>query len=116
MPGEDIAERQCGQQDQDKQVDNVRTNVFEDVSAAQYSHQIIVSTNGDLISATRVSAETAATQWAGQMSEDTLQQLSRDRGSSSAVPPKGGGPQDQKAASFEDCYGAGQTLKKVSGA
>jgi TolA-binding protein len=60
--------------------DKVRTNAFEDVSAAQDAHQVIVSTLGDLISAKRVTAGVGATQWLGQMSDATLQQLARGRG------------------------------------
>lgn len=44
--GEDTVER----------VDQARTNVFEDVSAAQDAHQVIAATLGDLISAKRVTA------------------------------------------------------------
>jgi hypothetical protein len=61
-------------------VDKVRTNVFEDVSAAQDAHQLIVSTFGDLISAKQVTAGAGATQWLGQISDATLQQLTRSRG------------------------------------
>ena len=61
-------------------VDKVRTNVFEDVSAAQDAHQLIVSTFGDLISAKRVTADAGATQWLGQISDAALQQLTRSRG------------------------------------
>ena len=39
-----------------------RTNVFEDVSAAQDAHQVIAATFGDLISAKRVTAGVGATQ------------------------------------------------------
>lgn len=61
-------------------VDKVRTNVFEDVSAAQDAHQVIVSTLADLISAKRVTAGVGARQWLGQMSDATVQQLARSQG------------------------------------
>jgi hypothetical protein len=56
----------------------IRTNVSEDVSAAQDAHQVIVSP-GTLISATRVTAGIEGRQWLGQMSDGTLQRLSYDR-------------------------------------
>jgi hypothetical protein len=58
-----------------KHILEVRTNVFEDVSAAEDADQIIVSTFGDLISAKRVTAGVGATQWLGQMSDAALQDL-----------------------------------------
>ena len=92
MSDEDAAERRQVQEEWDstkrcltiyaqasEYVDQVRTNVFENVSAAQDAHQVIVATLGDLISATRVTADVGATQWLGQMSDTALQQLSRDR-------------------------------------
>ncbi|KAF2802726.1 uncharacterized protein BDZ99DRAFT_468700 [Mytilinidion resinicola] len=63
-----------------KHIDEARTNVFEDVSAAEDAHQVIVSTFGDLISAKRVTAGVRATQLLGQMSDATLQQLARSQG------------------------------------
>ena len=60
--------------------DQVRTNVFEDVSADNSASQVIVTTNlGDLISARRVTAGVGATQLLGSMSDTTLQQIMRDR-------------------------------------
>jgi len=48
-----------------EQVDSVRTNVFEDVSAAQDAHQVIVATLGDLISARQVTATARSNAVAG---------------------------------------------------
>lgn len=62
----------------------IQTNVFEDVLAAQDSHQVIVSP-GNLISATRVTAGIEGRQWLGQMSDGTLQRLSYDWGSGRAA-------------------------------
>jgi hypothetical protein len=94
-----------------EQVDKVQTNVFEDVSSAQEAHQVIVSTLGDLISATRVSAGVRATQWLGQMSDATLQQLSRDRGvPNSGATEKAMEQQGEMVAKFQDQYGAGHKL------
>ncbi|KAF2466033.1 uncharacterized protein BDR25DRAFT_377689 [Lindgomyces ingoldianus] len=61
-------------------VDEVRTNVFEGISAADDAHQVIISTFGGLISAKRVSAGVKATQWLGQISDAVLQQLAQSRG------------------------------------
>ena len=68
----------CAQASQN--VNQVRTHVFEDISADRDAHQVIVPTSGDLIVAKRISAGAGATQWLGQMPDTVLQQLSRDRG------------------------------------
>ncbi|KAH7357319.1 hypothetical protein BKA66DRAFT_428130 [Pyrenochaeta sp. MPI-SDFR-AT-0127] len=56
-----------------------RTNVFEDVSMADDGHQVLVSTIGDLICARRIVAGARSIQWLGQMSDESLQQLSQGR-------------------------------------
>ncbi len=94
-----------------QQADQVQTNVFEDVSVAQDSHQVVVATLGDLISARRVTAGARSKQWLGQMSDASLQQLSRDYGQiamEKIVEPQGGTTEH-----FEDRYGTGQQLHKV---
>ena len=70
----------CAEASQKAQPD--RTNVFEDISMADDGHQIIVSTLGDLISARKISAGARSLQWFGQMSDESLQQLSRNKGQS----------------------------------
>ena len=50
-------------------------NVFQDVVTGPDSHQVIVSTRGKHISAENVTAANGATQWLGQMSDTTLQQM-----------------------------------------
>lgn len=55
-----------------------RVNVFEDVHMTDDAHQIIVATLGDLISAKRISTGARSKQWLGQMSDGSLQQLSKD--------------------------------------
>ncbi|KAI9709020.1 MAG: hypothetical protein M1828_002554 [Chrysothrix sp. TS-e1954] len=65
--------------DASRQADQVRMNVVEDVTATDDSHQIVVATLGDLISARRITAGARSSQWLGQMSDLTLQQLSKDR-------------------------------------
>ncbi len=94
-----------------QQADHVQTNVFEDVSVAQDSHQVVVATLGDLISARRVTAGARSKQWLGQMSDASLQQLSRDCGQiamEKIVEPQGGTTEH-----FEDRYRTGQQLHKV---
>lgn len=93
--------------------DKVRTNVFEDVTAAQDSDQIVVSTLGDLISAKRITAGVRATQWIGQMSDTSLQQLARGRGidlSSGSRIVRDVADQDRGSIIFEDQYGSGHKL------
>ena len=78
MSDDDAAERERVQEERDstkqclticaqasEHVGQVRTIVFEDVSAAQGAHQVIVATFRDLISAKRVTAGVGATQWLG---------------------------------------------------
>jgi hypothetical protein len=58
------------------QVDvEARRNTFQDINAGPDSCQIIVSTAGALISARRIAATRGTTQFLGQMSDSTLQQL-----------------------------------------
>jgi hypothetical protein len=90
-----------------EKADQVRTNVFEDVSAAKDAHQLIISTLGDLVLAKQVTAGLGADQWLGQMADATVQQLSRDRVDirGRAATDKGAEPQK-----FADQYGAGYKL------
>jgi conjugal transfer/entry exclusion protein len=90
-----------------EKADHVRTNVFEDVSAAKDAHQLIISTLGDLILAKQVTAGLGADQWLGQTSDATIQQLSRDR-----VDIRGRAATDKgvEPHKFADQYGAGYKL------
>jgi chromosome segregation ATPase len=87
--------------------DQVRTNVFEDVSAAKDAHQLIISTLGDLVLAKQVTAGLGADQWLGQVSDATVQQLSRDRVDVRGRAATDKGVEPQK---FADKYGAGYKL------
>ncbi|KAF2176781.1 hypothetical protein K469DRAFT_645268 [Zopfia rhizophila CBS 207.26] len=89
-----------------------RTNVFEDVSMAEDGHQVIVSTVGDLLSAKRITAGARSTQWFGQMSDDSLQQHSRDH--SRAVTEKAEEPQPGLVTEFRNRYGTGRKLSPDS--
>jgi hypothetical protein len=54
------------------------TNVFHAISAAESSHQILVSTPGSPIHAQNITAGPRSSQWMGQMSEVSLQLFSKD--------------------------------------
>src|SRR5580700_6939019 len=86
-----------------RQADKDRTNVFEDISMADDGYQVFVSTIGDLISARRITAGARSMQLLGQMSDDSLQQISRDL----IATEKATELQTGKGTQFEDRYGAG---------
>ncbi|GCB28293.1 hypothetical protein AAWM_11178 [Aspergillus awamori] len=89
-----------------------RTNIFEDVTSSDESHQLVVSTIGDLISAKHIITGSKSAQWLGQMSDTSLQQLSRDfRGQ------VGIGEEPRARAEkneFNTRYGSGQLLGEDS--
>ena len=92
------------------QADEVQTFVFEDVNVAQDSHQVVVATLGDLISARRISAGARSKQWLGQMSDSSLQQISKDSNRvamENIVEPESG-----MTDNFEGRYGTGKPLHK----
>jgi hypothetical protein len=88
-----------------READQDRTNVFEDISMADDGHQVLVSTIGDLISAKRVSAGARSMQLLGQMSDDSVQQLSRNCGHIGTE--KATEPQTVIATQFEYRHGGG---------
>ena len=110
------------------EVTKERTNVFEDVHMLDDGHQVIVSTLGDLISAKHISTGARSKQWLGQMSDNSLQQLSKDNTTTMATgaesgtemkdsPPKGDrvpDTTDRKRITiqppFQDRHGAGHPL------
>jgi hypothetical protein len=63
-----------------EEAEKIRVNIVEDVTTAEDSRQVLVSTVGDLITARRVSAGARSLQCIGQMSDETLQQISRTHG------------------------------------
>lgn len=100
----------CAQASQ--QADQGRTHVFEDISMAEDGHQLIVVTLGELIAARRITAGPRSKQWLGQMSDASLQQISRDYGRTAtekAIEPRIG-----LGTQFEGRYGAGHTLSSES--
>ena len=92
------------------QADEVQTFVFEDVTVAQDSHQVVVATLGDLISARRVSAGARSKQWLGQMSDTSLQQISKD--SNKVAMENTVEPESGMTDNFEGRYGTGKPLHK----
>jgi hypothetical protein len=54
-----------------------RVNIVEDVTTAEYSQQVLVSAIGDLLTARRVNTGARSLQCIGQMSDETLQHMSR---------------------------------------
>ena len=91
-----------------KQADQTRINVFEDINMADDGYQVIVATLGDLILARRVTIGARSTQLMGQMSDDSLQQLSQDH-----IPADVKRDLEAQAGAlpnFEGRYGAGDKL------
>ncbi|KAK0343672.1 hypothetical protein LTR59_014733 [Friedmanniomyces endolithicus] len=66
------------------EAEKARINVMEDITTAEDSRQVLVSTIGDLIAAHRVTAGPRSLQAIGQMSDESLQHLSRTSGSTPA--------------------------------
>jgi hypothetical protein len=54
------------------------TNVFQAISAAESSHQILVSTSSSPIHVQNITAGPRSSQWMGQISEASLQLLPKD--------------------------------------
>lgn len=86
---------------------NPRVNIFEDIKSADDSHQLVVSTIGDLISAKHISTGARSAQWFGQMSDETLQQLSRNY---KFVVPEEKEPGLKVSHGFHEKYGTGYQL------
>jgi chromosome segregation ATPase len=102
-----LRERLVYLQDVALRTDQYRTNYFERVNTVEDAQQVVVSTIGDLISAKGISVGPRATQWLGQMSDETVQVLSHDRGirlESTAV------EQNPLPADFELRHGVGKPL------
>jgi hypothetical protein len=68
-----------------------RANVIKDVSAARRSHQIVISTFGDLIRCENVTAGVGAKQWLGQMSDVSFQLLCQNQSLDRSVNSRTGG-------------------------
>ena len=125
MSGEHAADQEQIQEERDnikecptihaqapEEVYQVRTNVFENISAGQDAYQIVVSEPGHLFAAKDIAAEARSTQWMGQICAASLQQLSRDR--SHVAVEKDMEPQNEMGEEFKDRYGAGYKLKPAN--
>ena len=98
----------CSQASEVAQSD--RINVFEDINIADDSHQAIVSTVGDLISARKVTAGSRSRQLLGQVSDESFQRFSSSQSDLIAdqnIETSSGQPQ------FENKYGTGRNLKHL---
>ena len=91
------------------EAEKARTNTFVDVTVAEDSRQVVVSTVGDLISAKRVTAGARSLQLAGQMSDSSLQHILHAgvRDINEASDP---GDVENKSSKFENRHGAGRNL------
>ncbi|KAL7922509.1 hypothetical protein ACQKWADRAFT_292648 [Trichoderma austrokoningii] len=87
------------------QASKQRVHEFGDVSAEDNSHQIIVSTVGDLLNAKSVKVGNFSTQWLGSMTDASLQQLSSDR----AAQYNSANARENDPV-FRDRYGSGYRL------
>jgi hypothetical protein len=83
-----------------------RRNIFEDISTADDGSQVLVSTVGYLISAKRVTAGARSIQLLGQMSDDSLGQLSQNLNYRAA----GKNEQPDSGGEFNERYGKGWKL------
>lgn len=91
---------------------SARVNSFEDVNSADDSRQLIVSTIGDLISAKRIVTGNRSEQWLGQMSDDTIRQLSQNpRTVDGNQGESGEGASQERSTEFHNRWGAGYPLK-----
>lgn len=84
-----------------------RSNVFEDVSMTDDGYQVIVSTVGDLVSAKRITAGARSLQVMGQMSDESLQNISTRHGMAGKQQSSANGT----SSKFEDRHGMGVKLK-----
>jgi hypothetical protein len=90
-----------------------RISTYQRVSLDDDGQQVLVSTVGDLIDARNVSAGKRSTQWLGQMSDLSLQQLSRDHHRvSEAMTERATKGTAEAVPGFEDRHGHGRPLKK----
>lgn len=89
------------------QASRQRVHVFGDVSADDNSHQVIVSTVGDLLNVKSVRVDHYSTQWLGSMTDASLQQLSTDRATSYSPSPV----KSEDDPAFRGKYGFGHKLQ-----
>ena len=88
--------------------EEARTNIFEDVASGDNSHQLVVSTIDDLISAKRIVTGSRSVQWLGHMSDDTIQKLSNNH--RQCAEENESEKQKQTQDDFRGRYGTGYNL------
>jgi hypothetical protein len=91
-----------------ERVEEARTNIVEDMSAAADAFQVVVATFGDLLTLRRVKAGERATQLGGQMSDASLQKALQAAGGSSRKSALGDEQETKDVEKFENRYGAGR--------
>ena len=91
-----------------KEANRDRQNVYEDIKMAEDGCQMIVSTVGELITAHNITAGPRSTQVLGQLSDDSLQQISQDHQAVYIQHPSKANEAWSK--SFEIRHGAGRNL------
>lgn len=89
------------------QASRQKVHVFGDVSADDNSHQVIVSTVGDLLNVKTVRVDHYSTQWLGSMTDASLQKLSTDRATSYSPSPV----KNDDEPVFGGKYGFGRKLQ-----
>lgn len=87
------------------QVNEEKSNVYEDIALSDDSHQVIISTVGALISARRVTGGSRSFQVLGQISDESFQLFS-----SRVSTEKSLEPQTRVGPEFEGRYGTGIKL------
>ena len=91
--------------------EEARINVMADVVVAEDAQQWLVSTIGELIDARRVTAGARSLQCIGQLSDDSVQQVSRGHSSFSA---EFNTQQAKSGSEPESQYGVGRTLGRAT--
>ena len=91
-----------------EKISNERVNVFEDITMADDGHQLIASTTGDLIFARHVTMGSGSIQWLGQISDASIQQLSKDNSRERSVDSEQ--PVVEGGTYFENRHGTGRQL------
>lgn len=100
MSSENVDGREPAQAKAKREAVNTRTHVFEDMSVGQNCDLIMISTNDDLLLAKGVTVGDGSRCWTGHMSDASVQQLSRDRGTWAAAQTDAGQGQSRETTNF----------------
>lgn len=96
--------------DASRQANQGQANVYEDICLEDNSQQVIISTVGALIAARRITSKPGSIQVLGQMSDESVQLLSRRLGAEKAVERQADAVERQAGVEFEGRYGMGNKL------